>query len=187
MAPPRSRSAGAAANNRAFGVIIPRARIAANHTIHEPYGFRYEDTSQAEMLPISPARDADTLERLSEVFQRPEIDFIGVNPEMRSLVQIASGTSVKVPDPGLTPLFAVHLAARTLAAQSLGTDRARLIRLLVPAALQNATALDTVLRYLLLASALKEVDILERVVKETGPRCLQTRNRRRALDNPKDP
>jgi hypothetical protein len=88
---------------------------------------------------------------------------------MRSSVPIASGTLVKVPDPGLAPLLAVHLAARTLVAQSLGTDRVRLIRLLVPAALQNVTTLDTVLSYLLIASALKDGAILERVVKETGP------------------
>jgi hypothetical protein len=143
--------------------------FAADHIIHEPYRFRYKDTPEAEMLAISPAREADTLERLAEVFQRSEIDFVGVNPAMRSSVPIASGTLVKVPDPGLAPLLAVHLAARTLAAQSLGTDRVRLIRLLVPAALQNATTLDTVLSYLLIASALKDVAILERVVKETGP------------------
>jgi hypothetical protein len=143
--------------------------FAADHIIHEPYRFRYKDRPEAEMLPIGPAREADTLERLVEVFQRPEIDFLGVNPAMRSLVPIVAGTLVKIPDPGLAPLLAVHLAARTLGTQSLGTDRARLIRLLVPAALQNATTLDTVLGYLLIASALTDVDILERVVKETGP------------------
>jgi hypothetical protein len=142
--------------------------FAADHIINEPYEFRYRGRAKQQMLPIGPAFEAETLEDLAEVFQRPEIDFIGVNPKMRSSVPIASGTQVKVPDPGLAPLLAVHLAARTLAAESLGTNRARLIRLLVPAALQNATALDTVLGYLLIASCLKDVDILERVVNETG-------------------
>jgi hypothetical protein len=143
--------------------------FAADHIIHEEYCFRYKHTSEAEMLPISPAREANTLERLVDVFQRPEIDFLGVNPEMRSSVSIAPDTLVKVPDPGLAPLLAVHLAARTFAAQSLGSERARLIRMLVPAASQNATTLDTVLGYLFIATALKDVDIMERVVKETGP------------------
>jgi hypothetical protein len=143
--------------------------FAADHIIHEGYPFRYKDTPEAEMLPVSPAREADTLERLVEVFQRPDIDFLGVNPAMRSSVPIAPGTLVKIPDPGLAPLLAVHLAARTFTAPSLGAERARLIRMLVPVALPNATTLDTVLGYLFIASALKDMGILEAVVKETGP------------------
>jgi hypothetical protein len=143
--------------------------FAADHIINEPYRFRYGDTPEAEMLPISPAREANTLERLVEVFQRPEIDFLGVNPAMGSSVPIAPGTLVKIPDPGLAPLLAVHLAARMLATGSLGPERAHLIRMLVPAALPNATTLDTIFGYLFIATALKDVDILEAIVKETGP------------------
>ena len=62
----------------------------------------------------------------------------------------------------------VHLAARTFAAHSLDTERARLIRMLVPVALPNVTTLDTVLGYLFIACHFNDTKLLERIVTATG-------------------
>ena len=72
-----------------------------------------------------------------------------------------------VPDPGLAPLLACHFSARVLAETSLGVERAGLIRSLLPVALANATAFDTVLAYLLIATD-PDVTVLDGVVAQLG-------------------
>jgi hypothetical protein len=68
-----------------------------------------------------------------------------------------------MPDPGLAPQLAAHLAALVLAETALpGTEQTRLIQQLVPAAVSNPTALDTVLSRLLLAARIDDLGTLER-------------------------
>ncbi len=152
-----------------FALSAREPEFAAEHVIGEQFRFRNEDVPETETLPIWKARNADTLGSLAEVFQRLETDFLRLNPSLRLAQRIPPSTVIKVPDPGLGPLLAVHLAARTLAENSIGAERARLIRMLVPPASQNATALDTVLSYLLIATAPKVLNVLKHVVEEIGP------------------
>jgi hypothetical protein len=144
--------------------------FAADHLIHEQYRFR--DDNDPEQLSVWAARQADTIDLLAEVFQRPVVEFLRLNPDMRLLANIPPGTPVRIPDPGLAPLLAVHFAARTLAEASLEHERARLIRLLVPAASRNPTALDTVLGYLFIAASPEDVGVLEELARCTGPVAL---------------
>ena len=143
------------------------AEFAADHLVHEAYRFR--NHHDPDTLPIAPAREADTLDRLADVFQRPAVEFLRVNSGHGLAAVLAPGTGVRVPDPGFAPLLAVHLAARVVAQASLGIARAGLIRRLVAVASRNATALDSVLGCLLIAADLEDAGILEDVVTETGP------------------
>jgi hypothetical protein len=138
------------------------AEFAADHFIHEPYRYRDDDP---DILPIDPARKAETLEQLVEVFQRPAVEFRRLNPGYGLTDIIAAKTPIRVPDPGFAPL----LAARAMADDSIEEDCAALIRSLVPIAVNNPTALDTVLSYLLIAAAPDDSELLEEIVAESGP------------------
>jgi hypothetical protein len=140
--------------------------FAAQHLIHEPYQYRNDGL---ETLSADEARQAHTLDQLVEVFQRPAVEFRRLNPEFGLTDELAGGTPVLIPDPGLAPLLAIHFAAAVLADQNLAGDRASLIQSLVPNALPNPTALDTVLSYLLIAVAPDNVQILEEITREIGP------------------
>ena len=76
---------------------------------------------------------------------------------------------IRVPDPGMAPLLAVHLGARMLADDSLVDERSALLRTLVPVAASNPTALDTVLSYLLIATRPEDPELLAEIAKEAGP------------------
>jgi hypothetical protein len=78
-------------------------------------------------------------------------------------------TPIFVPDAGFACLLAVCLAARALADDSLDEERTAFIRALVPVAANNATALDTVLSYLLLPTRPHNARLLEEVAREAGP------------------
>lgn len=140
--------------------------FASVHFIQDPYQFR--DTGPG-VLPITSAQMAGTLEQLVEVFQQPAVEFLRLNPQFALAQQIAPGTPVQVPDPGFSPLLAVHLAARVLADSSLATRREALVRVLVPVAAVNSTALDSVLSYLLMAKLPDDPELLEEIVDVTGP------------------
>ena len=92
-----------------------------------------------------------------------------------------------VPDPGLAPLLACHFSARVLAETSLGLERAGLIRSLLPVALANATAFDTVLAYLLIATDPEDVTVLDGVVAQLGAPVLPAPTRRRRRGRPAFP
>jgi hypothetical protein len=142
------------------------AEFSADHQIGEPYSHRRDEPS---VLRVDPARFAVTLEALVEVFQRPAVEFRRVNPKHALTTGLPNGTLVRVPDPGLPPLLAVHLAARAIADGSLMGERSELVRSLVPVAASNPTALDTLLSYLLIASAIDDEDLMEEIVEAAGP------------------
>jgi hypothetical protein len=140
--------------------------FSADHIVGDTFDHRRP--MAAQLRSVEPASRADTLEKLAEVFHRRVEDFQVMNP-LPAAQSIAAGTWIRVPDPGLTPLLAVHLAARVLAEPALSAVRADLIRSLIHSASANATALDTVLSYLLIASDPKDPALLDAVVLESGP------------------
>jgi hypothetical protein len=142
-------------------------RFQADHRVHETYATR--DPDDLELLSIEPARTAATLEQMVEVFQRPAVDFLRLNPGRGLAEPLADREPIVVPDPGLAPMLAVHLAARALADDALADDRAPLIRALVPVAAIDAVALDTLLSYLLVASQPDDTGVMDDIVKVAGP------------------
>jgi hypothetical protein len=156
---------GAALSELARAPGLPRFQ--ADHRVHEPYATR--DPDDRELLSIAPARAAATLEQMVEVFQRPAVDFLRLNPGRGLAEPLDDGDPVVVPDPGLAPMLAVHLAARALADDALADDRAPLIRALVPVAAVDAVALDTLLSYLLLAIEPDDTGLMDDIVKVAGP------------------
>jgi hypothetical protein len=140
--------------------------FAADHRVHEDYVHRAKGAPGT--LPIDEATHAETLEQLADLFQRPVLEFRRLNPAFDLEQTIPDGTMVLVPDPGLVPLLAAHLAARCFADQDLEDERPRLIRSLVPVALANATALDTVLSYLLAAVQPDAPGLLAELVAQAG-------------------
>jgi hypothetical protein len=140
--------------------------FAADHVIREPYRYRYDN--DLDILPITSARDAQTLEQLGEVFQRPSGEFTRLNPQYGLTQTLDDNTRIRIPDPGLAPQLAMHFAARTFSDPSLDGERAALVRTLVPIAAGNPTALDTVLSYLLIATDPDDPELLEAIVREAG-------------------
>jgi hypothetical protein len=152
---------------RRFAASPTDGEFAADHFIHDTY--KYRDNNDPDRLPIASARQADTLEQLVEVFQRTAVEFRRLNPQYGLTETLGDKAAIRVPDPGLAPLLAVHLAARVLADDSLEDERGELLRALVPVAASNPTLLDTMLSYLLIADQPDDADLLEEVAKEAGP------------------
>jgi len=140
--------------------------FAADHFVHEPYQYRDDER---DMLSIDPARQAETLEQLVQVFQRPAVEFLRLNPQYGLTEKLDDKTTIRVPDAGFAPLLTIHLAARVLADHAMEQDGAALIRALVPVAVNNPTALDTVLSYLLIAAKPDDPELLEEILAEVGP------------------
>lgn len=143
------------------------AEFAADHVVGE--GYRYREKDDANILSIEEAQRANTLEQLVDVFQRSAVEFRRLNPNFGLAQTLAPNTPVRVPDPGLAPLLAIHLAARTFADDTLDDERATLLRQLVSVAVINPTALDTLLSYLLMATRPEDEEVLDDIVKEAGP------------------
>lgn len=172
-------AAGLVATIRRFVSAPLDVEFAAEHAVGEPFPFRHESdlatgwsyrplVPDDQMLPIAEATNADTLERLADVFQRPALEFVRLNPGLGLGAAIPPGTRIHVPDPGLAPVLASHLAARVVADTSLGFDRIRLIRSLLPLAAANETAIDTVLAYLLIVSDPEDSGVLQDLVGQLG-------------------
>ena len=163
-----------------FAAVPADPEFAAGFEVGESFAFRDQpdpaDTSNAgfalfdesQLLPVGEATQADSLDRLADVFQRPVLEFVRLNPAIGLRATIAPKTPVHVPDPGLAPLLAAHFSARVLADTSLGLERAALIRSLLPVALANATALDSVLAYLLVAADPEDVSVLDGAIAQLG-------------------
>ena len=135
---------------------LPEARHGLEFNALHRVGQGY-DGRRPGGLP-SPAQQCDdrSLPALQLLYQRPRDDWARLNDADRLL---QPGDEVAVPDPGLLPLIAARMAAEVLAqadAAPLSSRRQRLLRTLVPFALPNPTALDTVLSRLVLAQARRD-------------------------------
>lgn len=100
-------------------------------------------------------RRANTLEQLAHIFGRSFAEFQQLNLSLvkQPNQQLEPGTEVLVPDPELAPLVAARFAAEALIDPHLDAiSRIHLIQSLVPIAISNPTALDTVLARLILAA-----------------------------------
>ena len=141
---------------RSFADDIGDARFAALHRRGEAYDQRPKN--DPDQFPIPPDVDkATTLAQLADVYERPLAEFERVNPD-------DNGTQewVNVPDPDFAPLLAARLAAEALVIDELtDSKRIELIQLLIPAAVTNPTALDTILARLLLAIRPKVMEIFK--------------------------
>jgi hypothetical protein len=149
--------------------------FAADHTIGDPYEFR--DRDAPGKLPIEDAQRANTFDALADVFQRSVVAFVRLNPGVDLDTAMPNGTTVKVPDPGLAPALAIHLAARVLNEPALAGKKADLIRRLVPLAAANATAFDTVLSYLAIASEIEDSQDLKNLTIQLGPPTIKDSQR----------
>lgn len=147
------------------------AEFAADFRVAE--AFVYRDDNDPDLLSVREARDARTLEQLGAVFQRPAVEFRRLNPQFGLDQKLADQTPIRVPDPGLPPLLAVHLAARVLADDALEDERVALLRGLVPVAVPDPTALDTVLGYLVVVSTPDDPKLAEEILRECGPVAFQ--------------
>ena len=119
------------------------------HHVGELYAGR-----RSGALP-SPAKQFSdrSLAGLQRLYKQPWEDMARLEDPARVL---DSGDEVAVPDPGLAPLATARLAAELLARADgapLEGGRLHALRALVPTALPNQTALDTVLSRLVLACA----------------------------------
>jgi hypothetical protein len=154
-----------------FAAAASSVEFAADHVVGEPYAYRNPDGQF--VLPVWQATQANTLEALADVFQRPAVEFLRLNPGLTLTAPLAEGTSIRVPDPGLAPLLAVHLAARASMAAALTLPaKTALVRSLVSPAAENSTALDSVLGYLLLTSDPEDARVLDALVETLGPPAL---------------
>ncbi len=131
--------------------------------------FVYRDENDQDLLTIRDAREARTLEQLSALFQRPVVEFRRLNPQFGLDEKLAVETLVRVPDPGLPPLLAVHLAARLMADEALEDERGALLRGLVPVAVPDPTSLDSVLAYLVIACAPDDPALADEILRACGP------------------
>jgi hypothetical protein len=145
-----------------FDVRNSAARLAADpaapefsalHRIDEKYQWR-EIRRPDEALPsyITGARD---FEALAGAYGRPAQAFADLNREPEPPVSDVDGIFelIRVPDNKLPTYLAARFSAEALVAPGLtARARARVLQQLAPVAIENPTALDTVLRRLLLAS-----------------------------------
>jgi hypothetical protein len=135
------------------------ARFASLHVVGDPYAYRDPDTR----VSIHRLRSANSLEELASVYDRPlaELERLNHDRGWTAGQRLPNEERIRIYDPEFAPLFAAQLAARVFADGSLSSEgRTRLIRLLVPVAAANPTALDTVLSRLLLTSAPKDLEAL---------------------------
>jgi hypothetical protein len=118
-------------------------------------GERYPLRSPTQNVPLpADLRSARTLEALAYLFDLPLPEFRRANAERGWLPDqsLDDGEIVRVPDPSFPALLAARLSAQVVVDDSFdAAQRSRSIRSLVPIALSNPTALDTVLSRLLLA------------------------------------
>lgn len=141
-------------------VSSPSARavnFGSQHAVGEPFSHR----ERHDHVPIDLVSGANKLEQLAlDVFHLPVAALEYANPGLSRSEQLALGSYVIVPDPAFTPLMATWLSADTVAAELSNEEKARLIALLVPCALSNPTALDTLLARLVGVAPTVDVDDL---------------------------
>lgn len=141
------------------------AAFTSLHFVGERYKHRVSGEDKLEIPPW--LMEAVSLRELQDVYQYPVEAFIRVNRHQSWTPDdhlTAGMDSVNVPDPGFSPLLAAKLAAEALAAESLSeNERAEMKQRLVPIAVANPTALDTVLSRLLLAYPIEDKVVLQKL------------------------
>ena len=165
-----SRAMDAEAMANAIGRLVEKpddGEFASDHFVGD--AFEHREGGNQQWSTIAPARKANTLGALAEVFQRPVAEFMRLNPGYVANQPIPPSTHIRVPDPGLAPLLAIHFAARVLAEPALDGRRPALIRALIPSAVVNATTLDSLLSYLVVASQVVDEQLADELVGEAGP------------------
>jgi hypothetical protein len=119
--------------------------------VGEKYEFR---PGPPNSLPIPDAvRQLRTLRGFAGLCQRPVETLMALNPGLAPDADLADGTEVHFSDEDFVPLLAARFAAEVLVSPGVvPQDRAPVIQRLVPLALANTTAADTVLSRLLMAA-----------------------------------
>ena len=140
--------------------------FAALHLVGEQYQYRLLGPGK---MPLPEwVGQANTLEVLAQVYQRPLAEFQQLNREQGRATDelLPPATAVNVPDPEFAPLLAARFAAEALVDASLPANRrVELTQSLVPIAAANPTALDTVLSRLLLAACPTDPTVLDALLE----------------------
>ena len=107
-----------------------------------------------------------TLEGIAHIYKVPVSLLMQRNAHLTSKKtdDIATGTSVYIPDADIYPFIAAHLSAEVLTDVNLDkTEKTRLIQGLVPLAAKHTTFLDSVLANLLMAYEPSQDEVLEQL------------------------
>jgi hypothetical protein len=141
----------------------PKDRLfSAAYVIGEDYA---ERTAGPQKLPLpDDLFHLDGLDALSQrLFAQSRSALRNANPDLTD-APLSPGTAVNIPDPVFTPLLAARLAAEVLA-QGRGTSRlpVQAVQALVPQAITDPTALDTVLARLLLLDGVQDPALLNQL------------------------
>jgi hypothetical protein len=124
----------------------------AVHRVLEDFAFRSEPQFQSLPIPIE-VLNAQTLRQIASAYQRKPETLAGVNPGRGFDVSLNRNDEINLPEPDFIPILAARFASAALAAPGLSAEqRCALIQRLVPLAVTNRTALDTVLARLLLSA-----------------------------------
>lgn len=129
------------------------AEFGAIHVVGEQYPPR--QLPPVHLLFPDWAADAHTLHALARLYERPVGDLLRLNPGLDADTELGNGQEIAIPDPGFAPLVASCFTTEAAVAPGLPrTQRAALIKSLIPLALTDTLCLDTILaRYLLVAQA----------------------------------
>jgi hypothetical protein len=124
---------------------------AAVHRVGNKYDLR--DKSPKTLPLPNLCRDASSFDHLKLIYQRPYREFLRMNPDIPAKKPIIDGKYVLVPDPEFVPTLAAFYSAMAMSHPMLtSTDRRTLIQQLLPLAMPNPTALDTVMARLILVA-----------------------------------
>jgi len=137
------------------------ATFAAVHRVGDTF-LRRSPLPTRLPLPHS-FRQARTLHDVAGIYRLPETAILAFHPTLRGreTEPLPVGMPLWVPDPDFLPFLAARLAAEALAAPGLSAaERTALIQRLIPLAVENRTALDTVASRLLLAALPQDVSTL---------------------------
>jgi hypothetical protein len=128
----------------------------AVHRVLEEFEYRAQDQHAFQALPIpDEVRHARTLREIAEAFDYDLGDIVKVNGWVWGDPDSAleKDAEVNVPDPEFTPILAARFGAEALVADGLSSEtRSWILQRLVPMALSNPTALDSVLGRLMLST-----------------------------------
>jgi hypothetical protein len=125
----------------------------AVHRVLEEFSYRYGDPSFPSLGIPAEVLNARTVGDIAAAYGRKPETLARVNPLIGIDQQLSRDDNVNIPEPDFAPILAARLSAAALALPGLTDERrSALIQRLVPVALPNPTALDTVLARLLLSA-----------------------------------